>query len=144
MTLVESTEVVVPLERAVLGTGLPVATCNDTVFECAVVQHGQVKAAPIPRHQSRRIAIDALEKPSDQLAFARFEITQTPNLQGVTTTQNARDRHDAMLLVRQKLATAMLARMRKHGFGNLTIREPLEAKYATPQLEIGNCFNIEN
>jgi hypothetical protein len=49
-----------------------------------------------------------------------------------------------MLLVRQKLATAMLARMRKHGFGNLTIREPLEAKYATPQLEIGNCFNIEN
>ena len=56
---VEAREVVVELEVPVLVAPIPVARGGHAVDERAMLQHGQVEAAAVPRYELRRQLLDA-------------------------------------------------------------------------------------
>ena len=65
-------QVVVVAEVAIALADLPVAMRVDAVAQRTIVQHGQIEARAVPRHERRRVALEAVEKPLHELALGRL------------------------------------------------------------------------
>ena len=128
VSFVKPTEIIVPAKTLILAARLPIAARHHAVLERPVVQHRQIEPAAVPGDEIRRVSLDTLEKSCYELGLGRFEIAETPYLERVATTHDAGDRHDAMLLVRQKIAASVSTRLREHRLGHLHVFEPLEAE----------------
>ena len=48
------------------------------MFQCTVVQNGQIKAAAIPGDQFRRVAIDAVIKAANQFGLVGIFVAKAP------------------------------------------------------------------
>ena len=73
------------------------------------LQHRQVEAAAVPRHELRRVAVDAVEEAADELGFGVAGFAQRPDAESVALAQRAGDRDDALQMQRQKIAAGRRA-----------------------------------
>src|SRR5207253_7509226 len=74
----------------------------------------------------------------------RGEAPQPPHAQAVAAAQQAGDRDDAVLLVRQEVRARALPAQREHGLADLAVREALEAMQAPAQRDVRNRLDVEH
>src|SRR5262249_43603611 len=110
----------------------------------AVGQHRQIEAGAVPGHEVRRVALDTVEEALYQLAFGAAELAEAPHPEGLAAAQRAGDRHDPLLLRRQEVAARALPAQRKHRFGDLPIREPLQPVQAAAEIDIRHGLDVEH
>lgn len=142
MAAVITANVIVPFEVAVVFARVPVARRLRVVDQAAIVQHRQIEAAAVPRHELGRVFLDALVEALDQLALALA--ADRPHLETVAVPQCAGDNDDPVQVQRQEVRPAGLpAQLERHVrdafVGNCRV-EPVEA--AQP-LDIGNRLDIK-
>src|SRR5690606_24867553 len=107
------------------------------------MKHGQVEAAAVPGHKVRRVAFETVVEPADQLGLARVAIAKAPDVERIPGTQGNGDGDHAMLVERQELAAGGLLPDRRHRGGDILVAQAVEVVHATPELYVGNGFNIK-
>src|SRR6185503_13857543 len=76
--------------------------------------------------------------------FRRARLAETPYAQPVATAQHARNRHDPLLLVRQKIAPRSLTLQGEHRLGDFFIGKAVQVEHSAPELDVGHGFDIEH
>src|SRR5881397_999155 len=109
MPAVIAVEIVIVAEVTVLIAPVPVARCRDTVNQAAMMQHWQIEASAVPRHELRRVAVDAIEKTTDQLRLGIGGLAQRPDAKHIAFTQGAGDGDDALQIQRQEVTAGRRA-----------------------------------
>ncbi len=137
-------QVVVVAECRVRLAGFPVALGTDTGAQRAVLQHRQIKPAAVPGHQVGGEAFQSVIEAADQLAFRGVRFTETPDLEPFAAAQCARNRHDAVLRMAQKIAALGLAAQREHRLRDLRIGQPFQPMQAAAEVGVGNGLDVED
>ena len=106
---VESPEVIVVLELAVVVAQVPVAAGRDAVDQRPVMQHRQVETAAVPGDELRGVLLDAVEKALHDVALDVLRRSQRPHAYAVVAAQRARDGHDTLQVMGQEIAAGGLA-----------------------------------
>src|SRR5690606_33114008 len=119
---VVAADVVVPLEFARIGVIalalIPVAWRRNTVDQAAIMQYRKIEAATVPRHDLRRIALDAVEKTLDDLAFAVVRLGQRKHAEVLRIAQHAGNGHHALKMMRQEVRTGRSAALLEGELGH--------------------------
>ena len=89
-------QIVIELEVLVRLAYLPIALGIDAVLQSSEVQHGQVEARAVPRHEIRAVALEAVEEALHELAFPRLLVAEAEHVQAVAALQQRRYRDHAL------------------------------------------------
>ena len=68
-----------------------------------MIEHRQVEAAAVPRHELRRQLLDAVEEPADQFRLRVVDLADRPDLEIILVAQRAGDRDDLLQVVRREV-----------------------------------------
>ncbi len=123
MAHVVAADVVVPLEVAVVFAEIPVLRGDHPVGQPAVVQYRQIEPSAVPGYELRRVALDAVEEPLDELPFRLLRLTQRPDTEVVAIPEDAGDDDDLVEVVLEKIRPGLLAPRTKSRFGDFGIRQ---------------------
>src|SRR5438067_7674870 len=109
MARVKAGQVIVEPEVAVIVAPIPITRRRDTVHERAILEDRQIERSTVPRHELRRIALDAVEEPPHQLRLRVAQLAERPHAKRRAFPQHAADRNDALKMKRRKIAAAARA-----------------------------------
>ncbi len=140
----EARQVIVVAEGTVLLAGFPVTRRAYAMQQATVVQHRQVEAAAIPRHEFGRVAFDAFEETLEQFALAARGIAEAPHLQRIAPPQRAGDGHHAMLWQRQEVVAGARPAQCEHRAGHIGVSKVFESEQATTKVHVGNGLDVED
>ena len=140
----KAAQVVAVAEARIAVAGLPIARCGDAVQEAAVMQHRQVEARTVPRHQFGGVAVQAVEKAFDQILFRGALLAQAPYLERIARAHDHGNRDDPMLFVRQEFTSGFLAALGEHDLRHLFIGQLLEPVQAPAELGVGHGLDVEH
>ena len=108
MAGVVAADVVVVPEIAAVGeiafAHVPIAGGLDAVYECAVVQHGQIKTAAVPTDEAGCVTRHQFEKFGNGFGFGAFGAAQRADVDFAAPTQAAGDGNDALQMQRHEVA----------------------------------------
>ena len=107
MPRVVAAEIAVPLELAVVVAPVPVFRRGDAMDQRAVIQHRQVEAAAVPRHELRRVLVDEVEEAADELGLGILGRADRRDLESRGLAQRAGDRDHPLKLQRQEIAAGL-------------------------------------
>src|SRR3984885_3799126 len=139
----EAAQVIAESEAVIGITRFPVARSGHAVQETPIVQHRQVEAGAVPGNQVRRELVQAVEEALDQVLLGRRLVAETPHLQRISGAHHHRDRDDAMLFVRQELASGFLAALGEHDLRHLLVRQVMQTIQAPAELGVRNGLDVE-
>src|SRR5204863_58109 len=80
MARVKAGQVIVEPEVAVIVAPIPITRRRDTVHERAILEDRQIERSTVPRHELRRIALDAVEEPPHQLRLRVAQLAERPRV----------------------------------------------------------------
>src|SRR5690606_7668264 len=86
----EAVQIVVEAELAIRVAELPEARRRDTVAQRAIVQHGQVEAAAVPRDELGQIVVEPVEEALHELLLGRRRIADREDAYAVAAAQPRR------------------------------------------------------
>ena len=75
----------------------------------AVVEHRQIEATAVPRHDLRRVFFNTIKEPLDQRRLAISRIADRPHAHAVTLAQHTGDGDHAVQVQLQKITAGGLA-----------------------------------
>jgi len=107
MPRVVTAEIAVEPEFTVVVAPIPVFGGGDAVDQGAIIQHGQVKAAAVPRHELRRVLVDQIEKAANELGLGVIRRADRSDPEAGGIAQRARDRDHALILEREKIGSRL-------------------------------------
>src|SRR3989442_8420970 len=145
MARVEAAEIIVVPVVAIVVAPVPVARRSHPMDQAAMMQHRQIEAAAVPRYELRRVAVDAVEEPANQLRLRIGALSQRPDAKILPFAQRAGDGDNAMQVQRQKVVA---------GCGTPLLERPVEhvgvAKRdgqgvdAADSRKVGNRLDVAN
>ena len=104
---------------AVVVAPLPVLGRRHAVDQRAVIEHRQVEAAAVPRHELRNVAIDEVEEPADEFGFRILQIADGSDLEPGPVAQRAGNGDDLLQMggheIAARLGAALLRVPVEHG-----------------------------
>jgi hypothetical protein len=110
----------------------------------AVVQHRQVEAAAVPRHDLRREFLDAVEEALDDRAFIEFRRRQRPDAKTVKRAQHAGNGDDTLQVQRQEIAAVLGPALLEGQLGDFGVRQFARQLVDPAQAgDIGNGLDVE-
>ena len=129
MALVKAVDVIVPAEPLVIVARLPVPRRLDAVQQGSVVQYRQVKAAPVPGNQGRRVFFDSVKEALNQFRFRGFRRAQRPDTDVIAGRQHDRDRRHPVQVQPQEVGGVirLLAADFEHGLGGVLVGETFKS-----------------
>src|SRR5690606_41000858 len=123
MTIVVATDVVIEFEVAIVIAHVPVPGRRHTVNETAVMKNRQIEPRPIPADQSRRVALDRLEKSADQNRLRIVRLSQGPDSTAIVITKHTAHHSDLVQAKGQEIGTVTFEPRLKRAFDDLFIRQ---------------------
>src|SRR4029077_12285341 len=135
---------VIAVPKALVGISeLPITGGGHAVQEAAVMQHRQIEARAIPRHQIGCVLLQTVEETLDQILFRRGLVSQTPDLERFPGAHDHRNGDDALLFVRQKFAAGLLAALGEHDLRHVLVGQIVQVVETAAQTRIGHGFDVE-
>ena len=102
-------------------------------------------AAAVPRNELRRIAIDAVEKTTDQLGLAVSGLTERPDAESAAFAQAAGDGDDALQVQGQKIAASRRPPLLRGPGPDLGVRQGGgKAIEPTQSRDVGHRLDVED
>jgi hypothetical protein len=110
-----------------------------------MIQHRQVEPAAVPRHELRRILLDAVEEATDELGLGVGRVADRPDADSSRIAQRAGDRDDLLQIMRREVVTRrcspLLREPGEHG-GVVDARtDVVDAAYSR---DVGHRLDVED
>ena len=119
----------------------------------AIVQHRQVEATTVPRHDLRREFLDAVEEALDDGAFVQIRLGQGPDLEAFAGAQHAGNGDHPLQVQLQEIVAGPGPALLEGQLGDLVVRQfarqvvdPAQTGYVRNSLDIEdeNRFHAGN
>ena len=140
----KAAQVVAVAEARIALARLPVARRGDAVQEAAIVQYRQIEPRSVPGDEIRRVALESVEKPLDQVLLRGALFAEAPHLERVPRAHDHGNRDHAVLFRRQKFAARILAALGDHDLADLLVGEAREAVQPPPEIGVGHGLDVEH
>ena len=108
-----------------------------------MVDHRQVETAAVPRHESRRVALDTAEKALQQVLLVGLRRAQRPDLELLAAAQQRRDGDDTMQVVAQKVGAGLLPAQLEYRARDVVVGQTVQVVEPPAAVDIGNGFDVE-
>ncbi|ABA49899.1 hypothetical protein BURPS1710b_2362 [Burkholderia pseudomallei 1710b] len=145
MPRVIARQIIVPLEVAIVLAHVPVARRRNAVHERAVMQHRQIEAAAVPRHELRRVLLDHAVERLDQRRLRVVRRAERAHAKAVVVAKHARDRRDPLQMVREEIAARLLPARGERVLGHFGVGEVGGQIFETADaVDIGNRLDVKN
>ncbi|OIQ66612.1 hypothetical protein GALL_518170 [mine drainage metagenome] len=144
MSCVIARNVVVPLHLAFIFAHIPVSWRRHSMHQAAVMQHGKVESAAVPRHELRHMLFDHTEKALHHLPLLTAVIDEGVDFQPVLVAEGAGDDQHPLAMHRQKVAAGLLgAALLRLQHGGVVVETGIGETRNAQGLRIGQGFNVE-
>jgi hypothetical protein len=114
------------------------------VDERAVVEHRDVEALAVPRHELRALALDRVEEAADHGLFVAFGLADREHFHAFVVARDARDHHHALQVRRQEVVAGLHAALLERDLGDVLVGQVLRQLVHAPDAgDVGHRLDIE-